>query len=358
MKGAIGKDRQKHQFRLAQFKKAIGTLTEYQGEITSGRQAKTLPGIGTGIATRIDEIIKTGTLEELVQTTPIDPQAVLIHELTSVTGIGEMNAKKFIEQGVTSLQDLRDRGGFAPPQPPHLKEGGLKGSEAPIGTAFPPIKLTHHMQMGLKYYNDFQQRIPFQEVEEIGQLIRQAAQTAHPEVMVEIAGSHRRMKPFSGDLDVLMTSSQVMTEDDLIASRIHYLKDIVKVLKEHGVIVDDLTSQGDTKYMGVCVGRHSPPMTPPSGRGVKGDEVPPVGHRIDIRFVPMESYYPAILYFTGSQQFNIRMRQVALERGYTLNEYGIYDLAHQDRKIVVHSEKEIFNLLGLLYLEPIERDFI
>lgn len=138
-----------------------------------------------------------------------------------------------------------------------------------------------------------------------------------------------------------MTSPKVMTEEDLIASRVHFLKETVKALKEHGVIVDDLTSQGDTKYMGVCTGGTS-------------------FHRIDLRFVPMESYYPAILYFTGSQQFNVRMRQVALEKGYTLNEYGLHHVhvVQKGKKIVVHSEKEIFDILGIVYLEPYERDLI
>lgn len=48
------------------------------------------------------------------------------------------------------------------------------------------------MQIGLKYYHDFQQRIPFQEIEEIGQKLRQVVHNVDPEVMVEICGSHRR----------------------------------------------------------------------------------------------------------------------------------------------------------------------
>lgn len=110
MKRVVGSERQKHQFRLSQFKKAVATLIEVPGDITSGVQARGLPGIGKGIADRIDEIIRTGTLSELAQKESTqDPQTVLIQELISVTGIGEANAQKFIEQGVISLQDLRDK---------------------------------------------------------------------------------------------------------------------------------------------------------------------------------------------------------------------------------------------------------
>jgi DNA polymerase/3'-5' exonuclease PolX len=133
-----------------------------------------------------------------------------------------------------------------------------------------------------------------------------------------------------------MTTQNIMTEEDLIQSRVHYLKEIVKELKKIGFIVDDLTTQGDTKFMGVC--KHPT---------IK------IGRRIDIRLVTFDSFYPALLYFTGSMELNRKMRTVALQKGLTLNEYGLY---RGETKIVVHSEKEIFDLLNLVYLEPKERD--
>jgi len=199
------------------------------------------------------------------------------------------------------------------------------------------------MQIGLKYYDEIQQKIPFQEIVELGEVMKRCISQIYPEIMVEICGSHRRQKTFSGDIDVLMTCQTIATEDDLIISQIHYLKDIVKELKAIGFLVDDLTSQGDTKYMGVCI--H------PNVR---------IGRRIDIRFVTYDSYYPAILYFTGSMMLNKLMRTHALKKNCTLNEYGLYHLitGQKEEKIIVHSEKEIFDALGLLYLEPSEREII
>jgi DNA polymerase/3'-5' exonuclease PolX len=72
--------------------------------------------------------------------------------------------------------------------------------------------------------------------------------------------------------------------------------------------------------------------------------------RLDIRFIPYESYYYAQLYFTGPKDFNRKMRQVALDMGYTLNEYGLYD--EKGKSFVVKSEKEIFELLNMEYLSP------
>ena len=60
-----------------------------------------------------------------------------------------------------------------------------------------------------------------------------------------------------------------------------------------------------------------------------------------------------MLYFTGSKNFNVQMRNIALARGYSLNEYGL----KKDKKLIMlHSEKEGFDLLGMEYKEPDERN--
>ena len=312
-----GEDKKRHQFRLTQFKKALNSIKSYEGEINSGEEARKLNGVGKGIADRIEEIIRTGTLKELSQTIEIDAKTSLINELTSVTGIGESNAKKFIEQGVTSLADLRRK------------------------VEQKTIKITHHMQVGLKYFDEFQQRIPYQEMSDLETTLKEIISGLYPDIMVVVCGSYRRKRPSSGDIDVLITHPDIKTDDDLINSNVKYLKNIVGGLKSKKFLIDDLTTQGDTKYMGVCV---HPNVS--------------IGRRIDIRFVTFESFYPALLYFTGSMMFNKLSRTVALEKGYTLNEYGIYKFVRgsKEERIVVSSEKEIFDILGLVYLEPDQRE--
>ena len=76
------------------------------------------------------------------------------------------------------------------------------------------------------------------------------------------------------------------------------------------------------------------------------------GHRVDIRIVEPESFPYALLYFTGSQRFNILCRQRALALGMVLNEYGLY---LKNKPILASSEAEIFSLLKIRYLEPQER---
>jgi len=75
--------------------------------------------------------------------------------------------------------------------------------------------------------------------------------------------------------------------------------------------------------------------------------------RIDIMYTKPEEYPFAILYFTGSGDFNVRMREDALKQGYTMNEYS---MKHTGTKEVIEktfkTEREIFDFLGYDYLEP------
>ena len=77
--------------------------------------------------------------------------------------------------------------------------------------------------------------------------------------------------------------------------------------------------------------------------------------RIDIRFVHYKYYYSALLYFTGSIEFNRNIRKIAKSKGYKLSEYGLTKLigkSQYENIIPIKSEKDIFNILNIIYLEP------
>lgn len=76
--------------------------------------------------------------------------------------------------------------------------------------------------------------------------------------------------------------------------------------------------------------------------------------RIDIFFTSSKDLIPAMLHFTGSKIFNIRMRQKAKELGYTLNQYGLF--TSDGKKVKIKNEKDIFKLLDMKYKKPDERD--
>jgi DNA polymerase/3'-5' exonuclease PolX len=210
--------------------------------------------------------------------------------------------------------------------------------------------LTHHQLIGLKYYDEFQKRVSRKDIDHIGITIQSFIEKFEKKhklsIEGKICGSYRRGCADSGDIDLLIKGDDKFN-----------LIDFVHFLTDEKFLVDHLTEKGTTKYMGVTNTKN----------------------RIDIRFVPKESWGAALMYFTGSKTFNMLVRAKALEMGYTLEEYGVYPLLDpkknqeelQDRKKQSHShqhlkgtridcptEEKVFKLLGIddKYIEPQCRD--
>lgn len=76
--------------------------------------------------------------------------------------------------------------------------------------------------------------------------------------------------------------------------------------------------------------------------------------RVDLFFTTKEDLIPAVLHYTGSKTFNIRIRRHAKAMGYKLNQYGLFD--SKGKKIKVTTEKQIFKILGIDYKKPEDRD--
>lgn len=300
--------RAQEQQRINSFVKARDAINGYNKPITSGAMAqKDIDGVGKGIAQRIDEYLKTGTLAELQNA--LTPEEQIVAELTTVEGIGEVNALRLIKDyKVTGVEDLKAR----------YKDGSLR-----VGKN----QLTNSMAVGLDFYDDIKTRMPWSEAHAITQEIRKLL--PH-DVQVYFCGSYRRCRPTCGDIDVLITYDG----DDK-----NFLKHIVKLLDT--MLVGHLTADGTTKYMGVCK------LRPDMSR-----------RRIDIRLVPSCCLGAALLYFTGSGQFNKLMRYFANQRGYTLNEYGLYTYINglKGNLVPATSEEDIFSILNLVYLKPEERE--
>ena len=290
-----GKDPSK-QWKKRAMNKAITSLKDADFEIKTGKQAQeNLEFIGKGIAKRIDEILETGTLSELLKETKED---LAIKEFKKITGVGPVRAKKWVhEHKVYSIKEL------------------LKSD----------IPLTHHIEVGIRYYEDFQKKIPRDEITEFCKKLEKIVKSNNKYNIFEICGSYRRGKSESGDIDVVLGNT----------TNSNFLSDIIKKLEEEGICIDHLTKKGRTKYMGVC-------------------KIRKLARRLDVRFVRMEHYYTTMLYFTGSANFNVKMRQHALDEGYSLSEYGLTNIGTEEL-VTVTSEKEVFDILDMEYVPHTER---
>lgn len=319
-------------FKVVNFRKAVKAINEHPTKITKGEDLKSVKGIGKGIIDRINEIIAEGTLKnEIPEGSNQNARRGNLEKLEKITGIGPAKAKSLNDQGVTFDMLMGEM-------------VGIEGDFSKIKPEMNLSKLTHHQLVGVKYFNDIEQPIPRKEILAIRlKLIKFIGQLS-PSYEVIVCGSFRRKKPTSGDIDVLILSPELSTEEVIKSSTINHLQVIVDHLKKKKVIVDSLTDEGGTKFMGMCKATRAG-----------------IGRRIDIRLIPYRSKGAAMLYFTGSGDFNKIMRAEALKKGYTINEYGIYKLKKQGKKMIkgdivpTETEEDIFKVVGMTYLKPEQR---
>ena len=288
--------------RARAYRKAAFNIREHPTEITSGIEAKNINGVGKNIANKIDEFIKTGTIYKI---------AILEKELhefkESLTG-EQIKEKQEKEKKQEILEIFMKIHGVGKVTANKWYEMGYRKIQD-----LNDVKMNKSQKIGYKYYEEFQERIPRKEIDKFQQILEKKL-----EHDFMICGSYRRGCDDSGDIDCLLKNRN--------------LKDAVKILKDY--LIADL-SCGTTKYMGV----------------VKIDTVP---RRIDIMVIDDKSWPYSTLYFTGSQQLNVNMRSKAIELNMTLNEYGLHD--KNGDYYNVESEKEIFEILKIKYLEPCERN--
>lgn len=283
-------------FRARAYQKAQETIMAYPADIMSPNDLKGKPGIGDTIMEKLNEYVQTGTLK-ILEREKNNP----VNILAEVYGIGPKKAKELVDQGISSIEQLRNNQQL----------------------------LNDVQKVGLKYYEDILKRIPRSEIEEYKAIFEKAFPKGTDGKM-EIVGSYRRGAQTSGDIDIIITSSnpKVFTTfvDNLIREKI-----ILHVL-----------SRGPTKCLVV-----SKIHTSDAAR------------RVDFLYTTPEEFPFAILYFTGSKIFNTVMRHIALEKGYTMNEHGINKMENKKKGEKVNKlfkeEKDIFDFLGLEYKTPIER---
>ncbi len=309
-----GKIKLINQYRLKSISTALKVIEKYNKNTISENnlpEILKLKGVGQGTINRIKEIITTGTLKEIKITESDKKYLKMIEELEDIYGIGRNTAYKlFKEHRIKSIDEL-------------IKK--VNNNE---------IKVSDNIKIGLKYVNKLDTHIPRQEIADLHEYILNMLLKLDVNYFGTICGSYRRLKPFSGDVDLIIIHQDYKKINQ--TPKENYLDKVVNKLIDEKIIIESLTrTDVKTKYMGIFSWKNSKPR------------------RIDIRLIPLESYYAATLYFTGSKDFNKNMRLNAIAHGYTLNEYGLFD--EKEKKFKVNSEKDIFDLLGMEYITPDNR---
>ena len=289
-------------FKIRAYDKVLQQLKTLPEPVRGMEDLLGLEGVGAGIKTRFEQILKDGFLQEAkeIQEAPPNPKQIL----QTVYGIGPKKAANLVEEGITSLSELR--------------AAAKKNKKL----------LNAKQQIGPRYAEDLVQRIPKSEMDEHAALVIAAIKACCKKAQAAVVGSYRREAPDSGDIDVLVTS-QALEEAGGIPRVVEELR-----ARAPGYILESL-AEGPHKFMGICKLREGLPA-----------------RRIDILLTGPTEFPYALLYFTGSDKFNIKMRKHALTKGYSLNEHGLTPPPPAAEADNILTEMEIFRFLGFPYAEP------
>lgn len=256
---------------------------------------KGVPTIGKTIYEKLSNFDATNNDDLLVQNQDLLNRKYAISAFLDVYGIGEKKAEELVEQNIISIDQLRTQ--------QHL--------------------LNNKQKIGLQYYEDILERIPRKEIQAYEKIfLKMFPQKEN----LEIVGSYRRGAETSGDIDVILTCNKEMFDN------------FINSLIEKKIIIEVL-SRGPKKCLVI---------TKLNNRSV--------ARRVDFLCTSKDEFYFAILYFTGSKEFNIKMREQALKMGYTLNEYGFSKIENKKKGERLErefpSEESIFEFLEMEYKSP------
>ncbi len=289
-------------FRIGAYRRAaqvIGGLPQDIKEVYQAGKLEDIPGVGKTLAQFLTELITRGKSAELEKIRKsISPGLI---KLLRINSLGPKKVKFLSKKfKIKSLKDLKKL------ITTHklLKEKGWG------------IKSEQNIFEGIKLYEKFSQKYLLGEVDGLVNNILTKLKNYSNIKQAEICGSFRRSKETVGDLDFLTTTDY---PDKAIKFFCH-LPEVKKIL-----------SQGPTKVKVLLK------------RGIEAD----------LRVVKPESFGAAMHYFTGSKAHNIAVRQIGVNKGFKINEYGVYKRNKgQFKKIGGRDEVDIFRAIDLPWIPP------
>jgi len=285
--------------QLMNFHKALGNIHQFQAyknlvnklsqmnRITINK-VKNIEGVGEGILGKINEFQETGKIKVL-EDMKKDKNLVALVELQKVYGVGPKIAQKFIQQNIYSVEELANS----------FKKG--------------KIQLTDNQQIGLKYFDDLNTRIPLNDAKK---MVKHIQKKIKGDVL--LMGGYRLGKKDGKDIDLVIVGGE---QEDILKN----LK-VVKVLEIGTNMITAL---------------------------IKFPNYKNVVH-VDFRLAPKKLKSFFTLYFGSGENFSRKIRQIAKDKGYTLNEYGL----RKNGKYVEQdfpTEESIFKFLETEYVKPTNR---
>ncbi len=289
-------------YRVGSYRRAanlISELPEDIEEIYKAGKLTRLPGIGSSTLLKIEEFLRTGTVKKYEDLRKRVPEDLL--ELMDVPGVGPKTLRVAYDRlGVRTREDFLRV----------LRDGSL--ARLP---GFGPKKVENILR-GMELWRSAQERIPLPEAFPMAEDVVEHLKEEKSLLNVSVAGSLRRMKETIGDIDILVSAERGNWR------RIH----------EHFVRypeVAKILAKGETKSSVVLKS----------------------GRQVDLRTVEPLNWGAALQYFTGSKEHNIRIRDIAKEKGLKVNEYGVFR-ADTGERLGGQTEEEVYELVGMEWIPP------
>lgn len=297
-----------NRFRAIAFDRAaqtIESLNEDINEYIENDNLTDIKGIGKSIAEDIKSYAVTGEIEVLESLRERIPPRVI--DWLEISGLGPKNIFKIHKElGISELEELKE-----------ACEDGRVAALDGLGE-----KSAQKILTSIAWMQQFGDRCRLDQAAAIAQPIYRYLKDLEGVADIEIAGSLRRSKETIGDVDILVGAEE------------KYMERIFDAFVSHNLVVGVL-GRGDTK----------------SSIRTKG------GRQVDLRIVKPEEFPAALMYFTGSKEHNVVLRQRARKRGLSLNEYGLFELDEKgdtnfDAPISYTSEADIYQKLDLHFIPP------
>jgi DNA polymerase (family X) len=290
-------------FRIRSYRQAAATIEGYPERLSDivrdpARPVTSVPGIGKSLAGHLQEIVERGSFDRRDALLQKYPPGVL--DFLKISGLGAKTIAAILENfpGAATLNDLE-----ALVKAQKLRDLPRMGA-----------KLEEKILKGIEQFRRSSGRFLLSYATELADELIAYLQIEGVQ-SVTAAGSLRRGRETVGDLDLLVTGGDPPT----------VLSHFVKHPRVHQVL-----AEGGNKASALI--------------GLEGLQV-------DVRVLPPESYGAAMQYFTGSKEHNVTLRQRALKLGFSLNEYGLTEIA-REKFVAGATEEEIYAKLGLAWIPP------
>ena len=286
-------------FRVRAYRNAARTLRDLNQDVASmiaqGEDVTELPGIGEDLASKIKEIVSTGTASMLEEHRKKVPSTLT--DLLTIPGLGPKRVQALYHKlGIRTLDDLRKA----------AQEGRVSTLQG-FGA-----KTEQHILAQLKARTSEAKRFKLAIATQYTEAFIAYLKASPGVEQIIAAGSYRRAKETIGDLDLLVTAR---SGSPVIERFVSYPE------------VEEILAQGTTKASVRLACRL----------------------QVDLRVVPDASYGAALQYFTGSKEHNVALRQLAQQQGFKLNEYGLFK---GEQSVVGATEESVYAAVGLPWIPP------